>query len=96
MVVFDLDTKKIVSTDTVGAVPDVLAYDEGLHHLYVTGESGVMTIFNVAKGNVKKIYEGFIALHAHTVAVDQKTHLVYLPLENVNGRPVLRVLKPVK
>ncbi len=95
MLVFDLSSKKIISSDTVGALPDVLAYDEELHHLYVAGESGVMTIFNVQKGNVKKIYEGFIAPHAHTVAVDQTTHLVYLPLENINGKPVLRILKPL-
>lgn len=95
MLVFDLNSKKILSSATVGAVPDVLAYDEGLHHLYVAGESGIMTIFDVQKGNVKKIYEGFIAPHAHTVAVNQETHVVYLPLENINGKPVLRILKPV-
>jgi hypothetical protein len=33
------------------------------------------------------------AAHAHTVAVD-RTHRVYLPLENVDGRPVLRILTP--
>jgi hypothetical protein len=34
--------------------------------------------------------------HAHTVAVDPATHRVYLPLENVNGRPVLRILAPTR
>ena len=34
------------------------------------------------------------APHAHTVSVDPRTHLVYLPLENVNGRPVLRIFEP--
>jgi len=95
MLVFDLNSKKILSKDTVGAGPDVLAYDGGLHHLYVAGESGIMTIFSVQKESVKKIYEGFIAPHAHTVAVDQTTHFVYLPLENINGKPVLRVYKPL-
>lgn len=94
MLVFDLDTHKIIATDTVGAVPDVLAYDGGLHHLYVAGESGIVSIFSVQKDNVKKIYEGFLAPHAHTIAVDQKTHFVYLPLENINGKPVVRILKP--
>jgi hypothetical protein len=31
--------------------------------------------------------------HAHTVAVDQNTHLVYFPLEDVNGKPVLRIME---
>lgn len=95
MLVFDLNSKKIISSDTVGARPDVLAYDEGLHHLYVAGESGVMSIFSVEKGRIKKLNEGFIAPHAHTVAVDQSTHFVYLPLQDVNSKPVLRVLKPI-
>jgi hypothetical protein len=32
--------------------------------------------------------------HAHTVAVDPRTHLVYFPLEDVGGKPVLRIMKP--
>jgi hypothetical protein len=31
------------------------------------------------------------ASHAHTVSVDPRTHRVYLPLENIGGRPVLRI-----
>jgi hypothetical protein len=29
------------------------------------------------------------------VSVDPRTHLVYLPLENVNGRPLLRIFEPI-
>ncbi len=32
--------------------------------------------------------------HAHTVSVDPKSHLVYFPLENVNGHPLLRIMTP--
>ena len=32
------------------------------------------------------------APHAHSVAVDPTTHRVYVPLEDVNGKPVLRIL----
>ena len=30
----------------------------------------------------------------HTVAVDPRTHRIYLPLENVDGHPELRILAP--
>jgi hypothetical protein len=30
------------------------------------------------------------------VSVDPRTHLVYLPLENINGRPVLWVYEPTR
>jgi hypothetical protein len=31
---------------------------------------------------------------AHTVSVDPDTHLVYFPLENIGGHPILRIMKP--
>src|SRR5258708_34183750 len=38
--------------------------------------------------------EGEIVMpHAHTVCVDAKTHLVYFPLENVDGHPILRIME---
>jgi hypothetical protein len=32
--------------------------------------------------------------HAHTVGVDPETHLVYFPLQNMDGHPLLRIMKP--
>ncbi len=92
--VFDLTEKKAVSHGSVGADPDVLAFDTALHRLYVSSESGVVSTFDVGKGNVVKVGEAFFAPHAHTVSVDQKTHLVFFPLQDIGGRPVLRVMKP--
>jgi hypothetical protein len=34
--------------------------------------------------------------HAHTVCVDPETHLVYIPLENIDGHPILRIMKPAQ
>jgi len=93
MVVFDLIAKKIVFSDSVGISPDVIAYDEGLHHLYIAGEAGAVTIFSVNQRIIKKLDDRFFDAHAHSVAVDQKTHLVYFPLEDVSGKPVLRVFQ---
>jgi len=36
----DLATRKIVGTNTVGQDPDVVAYDQNAHRLYVAAESG--------------------------------------------------------
>jgi hypothetical protein len=46
------------------------------------------------KGTGLVLLDSFDMPHAHTVSVDPKTHLVYFPLENVDGRPVLRIMKP--
>jgi hypothetical protein len=37
------------------------------------------------------VAEGFAAAEAHAIAVDPRTHRLYLPLEDVDGKPVLRV-----
>lgn len=91
LAVFDLHEKKMTAIHPVGADPDVLAFDKGLGRLYVSAESGTLSVFDVRGRNLEKVGEGFYAPGAHTVAVDSRTHRVYLPLENVGGRPVLRI-----
>jgi YVTN family beta-propeller protein len=94
LVVFDLQTRKTTATLSVGADPDVLAFDTGLHRLYVSAESGIITIFDERGRAVEKVGEGFFAPNAHSVAVDSRTHYVYFPLQNVGGKPVLRIALP--
>jgi hypothetical protein len=68
--------------------------DSGTHRLYVASESGVVSIFSEAGRDFRKVGEGFVAPHAHSVAVDSRTHCVYVPLENLDGKPVLRIMQP--
>lgn len=91
--VVDLRTMRTLATHRVGGEPDVLAWDAEWRLLYVASEGGVLSSFAIEGSALHALPEIHIA-HAHTVAVDPKTHRVYLPLENVNGRPVLRVLAP--
>jgi DNA-binding beta-propeller fold protein YncE len=90
----DLSTMKTLGTYPVGDDPDVLAFDPRRKQLYVSAESGNVWVYRengkslVAVGN-------FFMPHAHTVCVDPKTHLVYFPLENIDGRPLLRIMAPV-
>jgi len=94
LAVFDLESKKVTSVQSVGADPDVLAFDQALGRLYVSSESGVVTIFDEHGRSLDKVGERLFAAHAHSVAVDQRTHRVYFPLENVEGKPVLRIAVP--
>lgn len=72
----------------------MLAYDKGYGRLYVSAESGVITIFNEKGRGLEKAAESLFVLGAHTVAVDEHTHRVYWPLQNVNGKPLLRITIP--
>jgi DNA-binding beta-propeller fold protein YncE len=89
----DLMTMKVLSTYQVGEDPDVLAYDPGLKRLYVSAESGTVTIF-LKQAESLTLLGSFAMPHAHTVAVDPRTHLVYFPLENIDGHPILRIMRP--
>src|SRR5438552_3166022 len=94
LAVFDLDAKKITAIQSVGADPDVLAFDKAFARLYISAESGVISIFDERAKSLVKIGEGFFAANAHSVAVDSRTHRVYFPLQNVGGKPVLRIALP--
>jgi DNA-binding beta-propeller fold protein YncE len=91
----DLNTQKVLFIYQVGEDPDVLAYDPGLKRLYVSAESGTVTVFQ-KNNRALELLSSFETPHAHTVAVDPKTHLVYFPLENIGGHPVLRIMQAVK
>src|SRR5215813_6912827 len=94
LVVFDLESKKATATLSVGADPDVLAFDSGLRRLYVSAESGVISVFEERDRGLQKVGEGLFAPNAHSVAVDPSTHRVYFPLQNIDGKPVLRIAVP--
>ena len=95
LALFDLSTMHVLGTYNVGRDPDVLAFDPGMKMIYVAAESGEVSVLQesgkslVLKGQVKMP-------HAHTVSVDPQTHLVYFPLENLNGHPVLRIMAPTE
>jgi DNA-binding beta-propeller fold protein YncE len=93
LLVVDLRTMQIVQRLTVADGPDVLAWDPAWRRLYVAAESGVLQAYWLDDATLRPIGE-VRAPHAHTVAVDPRTHRVYLPLENVHGRPVLRIFEP--
>ena len=94
LAVFDLEAKKMTAIHSVGADPDVLAFDKSFGRLYVSAESGIITIFDERGRKLDKVDEGLFAANAHTVAVDSRTHRVYFPLQNVGGKPVLRIAIP--
>ncbi len=84
----------MTAIQSVGEGPDVLAFDKGLGRLYVSAESGIISVFDEGDRNLEKVGEGFFAPNAHSVAVDSRTHRVYFPLQNVGGKPVLRIALP--
>lgn len=95
LLVVDLRTMTVIQTLKVPDGPDVLAWDAAWRRLYVAAESGALTAYWLDDRTLRPIGEVRMP-NAHTVSVDPRTHLVYLPLENVNGHPVLRIFEPTR
>ena len=92
--IVDLKTMNLLATRPIGGGPDVLAFDAELGRLYVSSKSGTVSVFQRQDQDLVLLGELYMP-HAHTVAVDPKTHLIYFPLENVDGRPLLRIMETV-
>jgi DNA-binding beta-propeller fold protein YncE len=84
-----------ISTAKTGSGPDVLAIDPGLGWLYVAAESGDLTVFDLKQPGVVLVGHDHPGEHAHSVAVDPRTHRVLFPLQaGPKGTPVLRIMRP--
>lgn len=91
--VVDLRTSQVIDHQRVGEEPDVLSFDANSRRLYVSAESGAVSVFDVREGRL--VPEGSLTMaHAHSVCADPRSHLVYFPLQDVGGAPVLRIMMP--
>lgn len=92
LLILDLATYRIKDRFVVGSDPDVLSLDPVRGWLVVASESGVVSVFVLKHGSWRKSLDQFVGFRAHTVTIEPKTGLMYFPLENLNGMPVLQVM----
>ena len=85
-----LVTGTILFRSTTGKRPDVLSEDPSRHLLFVASESGVVDVYRLGD-HLEKLSEKFLGFRAHSVLADPRRSLLYFPIENVRGRPVLRI-----
>ena len=93
MTVFDLDKNVPIAFLPLADGPDVIKFDPGLQRIYVACYSGAISVFHEDDADHYRKLEDFRVQHAvHTVAVDQKTHRLYTPEQEVDGKPVARMV----
>jgi hypothetical protein len=95
LVMVDIRSNAVIgSIQPVGFKPDIVALDNNLHVLFVGCASGV-SVFNesgASSGALQKLSDYIISSSsAHSLAIDENTHTIYIPLTDVGGRPVLRI-----
>ena len=75
--------------------PDIVRLDHSLHLLYVACATGI-SVFDESGRSLKKLGDYFLGGGSnHTIAINEQTHILYLPLPSVGGRPVLRIVRYV-
>src|SRR6266705_3114536 len=93
MTVFDLDKNVPIAFLPLAGGPDVIKFDPGLQRIYVACYSGAIAVFHEDAADHDRKLEDFRVQHAvHTVAVDQKTHRLYPPEQEEDGKPVARMV----
>jgi hypothetical protein len=93
MTVFDLDKHEAIAFLKMPGGPDVIKFDPGLGRIYVACYSGAIAVFHQDDPDHYRKLEDFHVQHAvHTVAVDLKTHRLYTPEQEEDGKPVARML----
>lgn len=90
----DLQTMTVIPEHPwpVEIKPDIVTIDRPLHLIYVGCGIGI-AVFQEEGRNLKWLGNYNYAINMHTVAVNEETHEIYLPLTRVGNRPVLRIMR---
>src|SRR5207237_4481947 len=92
LTVFDLDKHQPIAFLPLAKGPDVVKYDSGLKRIYVACYSGAISVFQEDDPDHFRKLEDFpVQKKVHSLAVDQDTHRVYAPEQEVDGHPAARM-----
>lgn len=95
LVVFDLDRDRIVAQLKIGGGPDAVAFDPGLKRIYATGLGGQVSVTQQLGVNAYRNLD-IVSTHfaAHTLAIDPRTHKVYVGYAGLAVPPRVAVFSP--
>jgi len=86
MAVTDTKTLKVVATPEIGQGPDAAAFDPGTGEAFSSnGRDGTLTIVKEVKGKWEAVDTVKTEMFARTMALDPKTHRIYLSSAEAGG-----------
>ena len=92
MTVFDLASHQPLADLPIPEGGDVIAYDAGLRRIYVACYSGAISVFQEDDPqHFRKLGDVATERKVHSLAIDGVTHRVYVPEEQVDGKPAARI-----
>jgi YVTN family beta-propeller protein len=95
LAIFDLDLHRIITSVPVGFGADSVAYDPGLHRIYVTGLFGRLSVVNQDTADTYHVVDSiYLHFNAHTLAIDPVTHRLFVGYASLVVPPRLAVFTP--
>jgi DNA-binding beta-propeller fold protein YncE len=71
----------------------VIKFDPGLRRVYVACSNGAIAVIQQDDPDHYRKLEDFpVEKRVHSIAVDPRTHRVYAPEEQENGKPVAKMI----
>ena len=93
LTVFDLETNRPIEFLELPGGVDVVKYDPGVRRIYAACSSGFIAVIQEDDGNHYRKLEDFpVQKRVHSLAVDEKTHRVYAPEQEEDGKPISRMI----
>jgi DNA-binding beta-propeller fold protein YncE len=97
LLILDADSFRVLGSISGAGHIDVLALDPTRQRVYAASENGIVSVIRLAHGAPPLLLgQAHLAARAHSVGVDPRTSLVYLPLGKSGGASVLRIMRPTR
>jgi YVTN family beta-propeller protein len=95
LVVFDLESDRVIAQLKIGTGPDAVAFDPGLKRIYATGLGGQVSVTQQVDADAYRNLD-IVSTHfaAHTLAIDPRTHRVYVGYGSLGVPPRIAVFSP--
>lgn len=89
----DLRTLQVIAETPwpVESNPDMIVLDPSLHLVYVGCGAGI-SLYQENGRSLTWLANYSFGVSTHSIAVNQETHEIYLPITRVGGRPILRIM----
>ena len=95
LVVFDLESHRVITSLRIGGGPDSVAIDPGVHRIYAAGKAGEMTVIQQdGPDNYRVSDEIHTHYGAHTLTVDPVSHNVFVAYGSLLAHPRIAVFSP--